>query len=79
MMARLNKTLRFALPAAVLIVSIGIYLWLQETRPQLSPIDSDERTWPVAAIRAEVRDWQPKLKVYGQVISGRDVDVRALV
>ena len=44
-MARLNKTLRFALPAAVLLVAIGIYLWLEATRPQLSPVDSDERTW----------------------------------
>ena len=79
MMARLNKTLRFALPAAVLLVAIGIYLWLEATRPQLSPVDSDERTWSVAAIHAEVRDWQPKLKVYGEVISGRDVDVRALI
>ena len=49
------------------------------TRPEIERQPSRERLWPVAAVEVVHGDARPVLKVYGEVVAGREVELRALV
>ena len=74
-----RRMLRIVLPLLVIGAAIAIFGWLEATKPDLARTDPGERIWPVAAVAVVVDDWQPSLQVFGEIVSGREVDLRALV
>lgn len=71
--------LRTLIPFVVLAGAIGAFLALAKTRPELSPQPVSEKAWPVMVADIAISDHQPELKLYGQTVAGRRVDLRALV
>jgi multidrug resistance efflux pump len=66
-------------PVLILAVGgIGAFV-LVESKPQLAPVAVAERVWTVKAQPASNIDVQPKIIFYGQVVAGREVELRPLV
>jgi len=66
-------------PFVVVAVAIAIASYLWATRPEIDREPSLERVWPVAAVEVSRGDARPVLSVYGEVVAGREVELRALV
>lgn len=77
--ARRRRILRIGLPIAVLVGAVLLAGYLKATKPSLTPTEPEERTWLISAVDATVRDEQPELIAYGEVVTQRDVEMRALV
>ena len=57
----------------------GIFMVLRATQPTLTPEPPEERSWTVRAAAVTFTDIQPQLQVFGEVVAGRKVELRALV
>ena len=67
------------LPVLVIAVGAGAYTYLKATRPEPKKRPAAERTFSVKSQIATLETIQPKLTIYGSTVSGRRVDIRALV
>lgn len=70
---------RLLLPLLIVLVAAGTIFLLMATRPQLEPVVIEERVWPVEVVAVERGDVQPMLELFGEVVSGRRSELRALV
>ncbi len=71
--------MKIALPLLVLVGALAVAAYLQATKPQLAPKAPSERVWLISPVKAIFADQQPELLTYGEIISQRDVEMRALV
>lgn len=78
-LADASLILKIAIPVAIILGAFQTYFYLKATKPQIPSQARAERVWPVRAEQVTFRDYQPELKLYGEVISGRQVELRALV
>ena len=67
------------LPLVILAAAYGGYTYLVGTRPETPKRPNQERVFSVNSISVAPVDVQPELKLYGETVSGRQVDIRALV
>lgn len=67
------------LPLLILAGAAGIFALLRITQPEVVPEAPEERVWTVNAETVEFADIQPELQVFGEVVAGRKVELRALV
>lgn len=70
---------RALVPIAVLAAGVVGAVYLIGTKPQIAPEAARERTWTVEAVTVSVGSVQPELRLYGNVVAGREVEMRALV
>ena len=70
---------RFLIPVGVIVVAIAVAGVLAATRPGVDRLPAQEKAWPVAASTVMHTDAQPTFSVYGEVVAGREVELRALV
>lgn len=70
---------KIGLPLAILGVAVGVALYLRATKPELEPEPARERVWPVATVPAAPSDVRPEFRVYGEIVAGREVEMRPLV
>jgi len=66
-------------PVLVLGGALAIALVLLATRPELAPRAPKERVWTVSAATVSFGDEQPAISLFGEIIAGRQVELRALV
>lgn len=66
-------------PSAIIFVVTGLAWLIVATRPQLEPLDLQEKSWSVEATRVRHETVQPDMSLYGEVLAGRESDMRALV
>ncbi len=69
----------FRRPWLIVLLTVVIIALLFATRPRLSPVPMEERSWPVEVVSVQQRDEQPQLQLFGEVVSGRRSELRALV
>lgn len=70
---------RVAWPVLILVLAVVGAAWLVNSRPRLEPAAPQERVWTIAVAEVERRDVQPEIRLFGQVVAGRSVELRALV
>ena len=70
---------RIVIPIAVITVGALIGAYLIGTRPQAHPNPPAERVRPVKVVTAQRISIQPELLVFGEIISGREAELRAMV
>ncbi len=70
---------KFVLPLAILVGALVYAFHLRATRPEVERNLVEERVWVVAAASVAVTNEQPELRLYGEVVAGREVDLRPLV
>ncbi len=73
---RLGQTI---LPVLVIALGYASYSYLEQTRPEKNKRPVQEYVFSVKSIPAKAETIQPNLKLYGSTVSGRRVDIRALV
>jgi len=80
-LTRLLNLLRAVLrrPLLIIVFTVLIVAIMMATRPQLAPVDLPERVWPVEVVTVGLRDEQPVLELFGEVMAGRRSELRALV
>lgn len=80
---RLRRVLSFSAkviaPVLVLVLGIVSFVGLKATRPEVPQRPARELVWPVKTVTASFADFQPSIRLYGQTIAGRRVDLRSLV
>ncbi|MDH3235491.1 MAG: hypothetical protein OEQ29_18375, partial [Alphaproteobacteria bacterium] len=67
------------LPIMILVVAVSFAGYLRATRPPVKRNPVQERVWVVSAQSVKYQDVQPKLRLYGEIVAGRKVDLRPLV
>lgn len=67
------------LPALVIAAALAVTALLVLTRPQTVSAPPAERVWTVEAVPVAVSDARPRLRVFGEVVPARKVELRALV
>ncbi len=79
----MNRVLVFGakalLPFLVIGLGVGGVIYLVQTRPQLAPSVPREKVWVISASTVELADVRPELRLYGEIVAGREVELRALV
>lgn len=70
---------RALLPVVVLLASVAGTVYLVASKPGVEPAEHQERVWTVSAQPVVFADVQPKLSLFGQIVAGREVELRALV
>jgi multidrug efflux system membrane fusion protein len=74
-----RNALRVLLPILVLAAAFGVYQWLKSTRPEVQTQVPQEAIRPVSAVAVTRSTYQPTLRIYGETVAGREVELRALV
>ena len=67
------------LPLLVIGIGFAGYSYLKSTRPEKQKRPTQERAFSVKSKVVQKESLQPKIKLYGSTVSGRRVDIRALV
>lgn len=70
--------LRKTLPLLILLATAGIIAMLVLTRPSMAPVEQAEIEWPVKVTTVNFQDLRPVLKLYGEIVAGRESELRAL-
>ena len=66
-------------PGIVVLAALAGAVYLLRTKPVVEPLDKVEQPWLVAATKVGLGDIQPRLRLYGEIVAGREVELRALV
>lgn len=74
-----RRWLRALLPVAILAVAVAIVAHLVSTRPVIERSPIPERAWTISTVDVEIADVQPSLELRGEVVAGRQVELRPLV
>jgi RND family efflux transporter MFP subunit len=74
-----RRARKILLPVVILVVAVSFAGYLRATRPPIKRSPIEERVWVVSAMPVSFQDIQPKLRLYGEVVAGRKVDLRPLV
>ncbi len=69
---------RKTLPLLILLATAGIVAMLVLTRPSMAPVEQAEMEWPVKVAAARFKDLRPVLRLYGEIVAGRESELRAL-
>lgn len=66
-------------PAIVVLAAVVGAAYLVRTKPGIEPLEKPEHAWLVTAQPVTLTDIRPKLRLYGEIVAGREVELRALV
>ncbi len=71
--------LRVMLPLVVILIAFYIVGYLVKTKPKVDTKAPEQTIWSVQSATVKISDHQPSLKLYGEAVSGRTVELRSLV
>ena len=71
--------IKYGLPVLILVVAVGFARYMMATKPVITPEAVKEKIWTVAATEVVIQDHAPDLKLYGQLVAGRESELRSLV
>ncbi len=75
----IRKFGKLAIPLAILAFAVSIAGYLKATKPAVEPKSISERVWTVEAVPVEIASIRPQIKLFGEIVSGRTVDLRPQV
>ena len=82
-MNQVKKTVRLVpkilLPIVLIVASLAGAGFLRATKPAVEPSPEVEQIWTVRVETARRGDHRPLLKLYGEIVAGREVILRPLV
>lgn len=70
---------KLALPLAALAAGYMVFDYLRASKPTVAQHPPREQVWTVSTVPVERLDYQPMLRLYGQTVAGRKVELRSLV
>ncbi len=75
----IRRLVKVVLPLAILAGAVLGAGYLRATRPQVEPQPAEERVWTVAAVPAARVEARPEMRLFGEIVAGREVELRPLV
>jgi RND family efflux transporter MFP subunit len=75
----LRLIFKLLLPVMLIGLSLAAAGYLRATRPEVEPSPEIEQVWTVRTEPVLHQDHQPVLRLFGEVVAGREVVLRALV
>jgi len=75
----LRRIVGVLLPLAILAAAAFGYMWLVQSKKTVAPRKVVEKSWPISVLPVVISDQTPELKLFGEAVAGRRVDMRALV
>lgn len=73
------RTMKIALPVLVLAGGFAAAAALVATREETAGRPAEERAWPIETVAVRLSDMRPTLRLHGEVVAGREVELRAPV
>lgn len=70
---------KIVLPLVIVAGAVSFAGYLRATKPPVERKAVQERVWVISAASVSFRTVQPDLKLYGEVVAGRKVELRPLV
>ena len=70
---------RVLIPVAIIAAAIFLFILLNALSPTVEPAEPRERIWPVSVAEVAFQDIRPQQTLFGEVIAGRETELRALV
>jgi len=67
------------LPLAILGAAVAGYVVLVQSKETIEPRKVTEKSWPITVQPVVIADQTPELRLYGEAVAGRQVDMRTLV
>ncbi len=78
-MASVRLLFKILLPLLVIAGGVAAAAWFKETKPEPVAKAIEERVWTVETAPVHFADVQPELRLFGEVVAAREVELRALV
>ncbi len=75
----IKRLFKVVLPLAILVGAVFGAGYLKATRTQVEPKPVQERVWIVAAVPAARVEVRPEMRLFGEIVAGREVELRPLV
>ena len=75
----IRRLVKVVLPLAILAGAVLGAWGLWNTRAQVEPQPAEERVWTVAAAPAARVEARPEMRLFGEIVAGREVELRPLV
>ena len=75
----MKRLAKIAVPIVIIAAAVAGAGYLKATRPVVESTLPEERAWPVSVVSAARVDVQPELRLFGEIVAGRDVELRPLV
>ena len=66
------------IPLGVLLLSILVAGMLKATKQEASISAHEQRVWSVDAVPVKIDDVRPRLRLYGEVVAGHEINLRSL-
>ena len=70
---------KVGLPILLLVVALAVVGVLKATKPEVQARQVEEKVWPVSVLTAKVSDESPRRRFYGEIVAGREAELRAEV
>ena len=70
---------KIGLPILLLVVALAVVGVLKATKPEVQARQVEEKVWPVSVLTAKVSDESPRRRFYGEIVAGREAELRAEV
>ena len=78
-MPKKHAIYRYIVPSLIITISILFYVVMKNTKPDPALKEASERAWAVESIKIEKSAHRPVLQLYGQVITGFDVQLTSSI
>ncbi len=79
-LGRLSGHYGKAIPAVlILLIGIVVVVGLVATRPAVTRKPPVERVWTIGTATVDIRNFQPDLKLLGEIVAGQSAELRPLV
>lgn len=75
--ARITLAAKIVLPVAILAGALAITVGASRRTAERVPVE--EKVWPVSTVQVGFSEVQPELRLFGEVVAGREVVLRPLV
>ena len=69
---------KLLIPLGILLLSILTAGMLKATKQDASISSHEQRAWSVDVVPVKIEDVRPRLRLYGEVVAGRQINVRSL-
>jgi RND family efflux transporter MFP subunit len=79
MIPNLHIPRQVSVPILVLVIGVAVAGYFVGSRPRASLEPLQEKVWSVAVVEAIRRDVKPKIRVFGEILAGREAEIRAMV
>lgn len=74
-----RRIMKIVIPVTILLLAAAVFVVLRATKPEVAAKPITEQAWPVSVVTAEFRPQRPVMSFEGDIVAGREGELRPLV